>query len=129
MDNGLYEETSQRFERLTQERNEVKALPPSMPDFRIDLREDGPPAAEMFERAKKNREFEALRSAQQNAELVKADDMESQVKAYMSWVYIAAQKNAIAFSQTPLRLYVAKKSSSQKLLVSVSPSLAVNGDL
>lgn len=73
MDSGLFEETSQRFERLNQERNEVKALPPAMPDFRIDLNEDGPPAAEMFERAKKQREFEALRSAQQNAELIKAD--------------------------------------------------------
>jgi hypothetical protein len=35
MDEALYQETSQRFERLTQERNEVKALPPAVPDFRI----------------------------------------------------------------------------------------------
>lgn len=73
MDESLFQETSQRFEKLTQDRNEVKALPPSMPDFRIDFKEDGPPAAELFERAKKQREFEALRSAQQNSELVKAD--------------------------------------------------------
>jgi hypothetical protein len=73
MDNSLFQETSQRFERLNQERNEVKALPPAMPDFRISLNEDGPPAAEMFERAKKHREMEALRNAQQNAELIKAD--------------------------------------------------------
>jgi hypothetical protein len=73
MDEGLFQETSQRFANLTQERNEVKALPPAMPDFRIDFKEDGPPAAELFEFAKKQREFEALRSAQQNAELVKAD--------------------------------------------------------
>jgi hypothetical protein len=82
MDEGLFQETSQRFERLTNERNEVKALPPSMPDFRIDLKEDGPPAAEMFERAKKQREIEALRSAQQNAELVKADaGLQSRISA------------------------------------------------
>lgn len=82
MDSGLFEETSQRFERLNQERNEVKALPPAMPDFRIDLSEDSPPAAEMFERAKKQREFEALRSSQQNAELVKADvGLQSRVAA------------------------------------------------
>lgn len=73
MDEGLFQETSQRFANLTQERNEVKALPPSMPDFRIDLNEDSPPAAELFERAKKQREFEALRSAAQNTELIKAD--------------------------------------------------------
>ena len=69
----LFQETSQRFANLTQERNEVKALPPSMPDFRVDLNENGPPAAELFERAKKQREFEALRSASQNTELIKAE--------------------------------------------------------
>ena len=72
MDETLFQETSQRFERVTQERNEVKALPPGLPDFRISLSEDGPPAAEMFERAKKQRELEALRSAQAS-DLAKAD--------------------------------------------------------
>lgn len=73
MDESLFQETSQRFERLTQERHEVKQLPPSMPDLRVDFKEDGPPAAELFEYAKKQREMEALRSAQQNNELIKAD--------------------------------------------------------
>jgi hypothetical protein len=72
MDEGLFQETSQRFERLTQERNEVKALPSSLPDFRISLTEDGPPAAEMFERAKKQRELEMLR-ASQGSEMAKAE--------------------------------------------------------
>jgi hypothetical protein len=72
MDDNLFMETSQRFEKINQERNEVKALPPALPDFRISLSEDGPPAAEMFERAKKMREMETLRS-QQAAELAKAD--------------------------------------------------------
>ena len=72
MDETLFQETSQRFERVTQERNEVKALPPGIPDFRISLSEDGPPAAEMFERAKKQRELEALRAAQ-STDLAKAD--------------------------------------------------------
>jgi hypothetical protein len=72
MDETLFQETSQRFERVTQERNEVKALPPGIPDFRISLSEDGPPAAEMFERAKKQRELEALRAAQ-SSDLAKAD--------------------------------------------------------
>jgi len=72
MDESLFQETSQRFERLTQERNEVKALPSTIPDFRISLTEDGPPAAEMFERAKKQRELEALRAAQ-SSDLAKAD--------------------------------------------------------
>jgi hypothetical protein len=72
MDDSLFQETSQRFERVTQERNEVKALPPGIPDFRISLSEDGPPAAEMFERAKKQRELEALRISQ-STDLVKAE--------------------------------------------------------
>jgi hypothetical protein len=76
MDDGLFQETSQRYERLTHERNEVKTAIPSIPDFRISLSEDGPPAAEMFERAKKQREMEALRlqqSTQQQSELAKAE--------------------------------------------------------
>lgn len=73
MNDNLFQETSQRFEQLSQERHEVKVLPPPPPDFRIDFKEDGPPAADLFERAKKQRELEALRSAQQNAEMIKAD--------------------------------------------------------
>ena len=73
MDDSLFQETSTRFEKLTQERNEIKALPSSIPDFRISLREDGPPAAEIFEKAKKQREMEFLRSSQQTSELHKAD--------------------------------------------------------
>lgn len=62
---------------------------------------------------------------QYGREHVRPDDMQSQCRAYTSWVYIAAQKNAIAFSNTPLRLYVAKKSNDQKILVptkAVTPS-------
>ena len=76
MNEDLFQETSSRFSKLTQERNEVKALPPPIPDFRIDFREDGPPPAELFELAKKQREFEALRSAQQNSEMVKDNNNE-----------------------------------------------------
>ena len=72
LDDNLYQETSQRFERINMERNEVKALPPAIPDFRISLSEDGPPAAEMYEHAKKQREMEALRSNQAN-EMRKAE--------------------------------------------------------
>jgi len=53
---------------------------------------------------------------QYGREHVRPDDMHSQVRAYSSWVYIAAQKNAIAFANVPLRLYVAKRTGSQKLL-------------
>jgi hypothetical protein len=73
MDDQLYKDTSQRFERLTQERNETKAVPPTIPDFRISLKEDGPAAADLFEQIKKNREMEALRSEQQLAEAKRAD--------------------------------------------------------
>lgn len=58
-----FQDTAQRLEQMNKERQGVKALPPPAPDFRISLSEDGPPAAELFERAKKAREQEALRSA------------------------------------------------------------------
>ncbi|NLH78365.1 MAG: phage portal protein [Acidobacteria bacterium] len=54
---------------------------------------------------------------EQGTEYVKPDDMGTQVKANTSWVYIAANKNATAFANVPLRLYVAKRSAGQKLLV------------
>lgn len=60
---------------------------------------------------------------QYGREHVRPDDMVSQARAYSSWVYIAAQKNAIAFSNTPIRLYVSKKTNDQKILV---PTKAVN---
>jgi hypothetical protein len=82
MDEKLFQDTSQRFEKLTQDRHEVKALPPPPPDFRIDFREDGPAPAELYEMAKKQREMEALRSAQQNSELIKADaSLQSRITA------------------------------------------------
>ena len=62
-EDGLFQGTAQRFEQMNKERQGVKALPPPAPDFRISLSEDGPPAAELFERAKRLREQEALRSA------------------------------------------------------------------
>jgi hypothetical protein len=73
MDESLFQEVGQRYERLTQERNEVKALPPAVPDFRISLSEDGPAPAELYEMAKKHREMEALRSAHNNSEMMKAN--------------------------------------------------------
>jgi hypothetical protein len=62
----LFQDTSTRFDMLQQERQSVKALPPSMPDFRIPLDENGPPLADVFEQAKKQREQEALRQASMN---------------------------------------------------------------
>lgn len=61
MNESLFQETGKRFELLQQERQEVKALPPPAPDFRISLDDDGPSSADLFEKAKKIREAEALR--------------------------------------------------------------------
>jgi len=61
MNETLFQETGKRFEILQQERQEVKALPPPAPDFRISLDDDGPSSADLFEKAKKAREAEALR--------------------------------------------------------------------
>jgi hypothetical protein len=73
MDDSLFQDTATRFEKLTQDRNEVKALPPPPPNFRMEFKDDGPAPAELYELAKKQREMEALRSSAQNSELVKAE--------------------------------------------------------
>ena len=108
MDEGLFQETSQRFERLTQERNEVKALPPSTPDFHISLTEDGPPAAEMFERAKKQREMEMLRNAQQSTDMMKAEaGIQGRVQADSSFRIQQDQQNR------NMELVLSKRASAQ----------------
>ena len=63
MNEVIYQDTGKRLEIQQQERNEIKALPPSVPDFRIPLDDDGPSSADLYERAKKAREAEALRLA------------------------------------------------------------------
>lgn len=125
MDDSLFQETSTRFEKLTQERNEVKALPPAMPDFRIDFREDGPLPAELFERAKKQREFEALRSAQQNAEMLKAEaGVQSRVSADSMFRTSQDTQNR----NTELVLAQRQQSMAQKPQISQDLSLAVMPD-
>ena len=72
----MFQGTAQRLEQMNKERQGVKTLPPPAPDFRISLSEDGPPAAELFERAKRLREQEALRSADTGvAQRVQADSL------------------------------------------------------
>jgi hypothetical protein len=81
MNDQLFQETSQRFQQVNQERQEVKALPPPIPDFRISLKEDGPPAAEIFERAKKQRELEMLK-AEQGLQQRNQSDMNFRTQQY-----------------------------------------------
>jgi hypothetical protein len=56
MNEQLFRDTSKRFEELQNERRDVLALPPSVPDFRIPLEEDGPTMSELYEKAKMTRE-------------------------------------------------------------------------
>ena len=59
----LYLETGQRYEQVQVERREGAVAPPAAPDFRIPLDDEGPTSVDLFERAKKAREAEALRVA------------------------------------------------------------------
>jgi hypothetical protein len=54
----LTEDTSQRYERLQNERKDNNKTIPEPPDFRMSITEDGPPAAEIFERMKMDRQNE-----------------------------------------------------------------------
>ena len=59
----IFQDTSQRYETIQNERNEGRVQPPTMPDFRIALDDDGPSPADLYEAAKKARESEAIRLA------------------------------------------------------------------
>lgn len=61
----LFQDTAERFEQMTQDRNQARALPPPPPDFHLGMGtdKDTRPAAVLFEEAKKQREAEALRAS------------------------------------------------------------------
>lgn len=62
MNQSLYMDTSRRFDQLQTDRQEVKALPPPPPDFRVSLDdEEAPSSVSLYEMAKKQREAEAQR--------------------------------------------------------------------
>jgi len=50
-------------------------------------------------------------------EWVTGRDNDSLLAAYLSWVYVAASRNAASFASTPIKLFVAKPSQRVKLLV------------
>ena len=54
-------------------------------------------------------------------EHVNTQDDKSLLAAYRGWVYVCASRNAATFSETPLRLYVAKQTSNTKLLAPTRP--------
>lgn len=56
MNEQLFRDTSKRFEELQNERRDVLALPPAVPDFRIALDDDGPSMSDLYEKAKMARE-------------------------------------------------------------------------
>jgi hypothetical protein len=63
MNEQLFHDTAKRFELMQQDRQEIKALPPPVPDFRVSLEDDSQlSSVELYERAKKAREMDALRS-------------------------------------------------------------------
>lgn len=63
-----------------------------------------------------SRRFQYLSDWQYERQLVTPTDYEAQLKAYRSWIYICASKNAISLASFPLKLYVAK-TSRNKLLI------------
>ena len=61
MNQQLYMDTGRRFDQLQTDRQEIKALPPPIPDFRVSLDEEGPTSVDLYEQAKRQRETEANR--------------------------------------------------------------------
>ena len=92
MNEQLYQETGRRFELMQAERQETKALPPSMPDFRISLDDEGPSSAELYERAKKAREAEALRVMSTQNDAMQRLDAGLQLRNQASDIFQQAQQ-------------------------------------
>lgn len=61
MNQQLYMDTGRRFDQIQTDRQEIKALPPPIPDFRVSLDDDGPSSVDLYEKAKRQRESEANR--------------------------------------------------------------------
>ena len=59
MNQQLYMDTGRRFDQIQTDRQEIKALPPPIPDFRVSLDDDGPSSVDLYEKAKRQRESEA----------------------------------------------------------------------
>ena len=76
-DDPLKLDVGTRLQLLQDERNEGSVAPPSPPDFRIALEDDGPTASEVFERIKKQREAEAARDAQMNDRQMRPQEAEA----------------------------------------------------
>jgi hypothetical protein len=92
MNEQLYQETGRRFELMQAERQETKALPPSVPDFRISLDEEGPSSAELYERAKRARESEALRIMNTQNDAMQRLDAGLQLRNQSDTMFHAAQQ-------------------------------------
>lgn len=66
-------DVASRFNQLQNERNGSKATPPPPPNFRLELKDDGPSALSQFELAKKIRDEETARGEQLIAQSMRAD--------------------------------------------------------
>lgn len=66
----LTQDVNSRFDRLTNERQEGRALAPPQPDFRISLDAEGPSSVALFEQVKLQREAEAKRVAELAASML-----------------------------------------------------------
>jgi hypothetical protein len=67
----LQDDVSTAFSQLQMKRQESRAKPPSPPDFRLALQEDGPVSLDMFEKIKQEREEEVRRQSLEQAQKLK----------------------------------------------------------
>jgi len=52
---------------------------------------------------------------------INTQDQTSLLRAYRSWVYVCASRNAATFASTPLRLFIAKPTKNLKMLTPTKP--------
>lgn len=136
---GLFQDTSQRYELLQNERQENKVIVPPAPDFRISFEDDGPSSVDLFEKAKKAREAEALRLAANSKDAMErndpsinlriaADDAFRQSQQQQNKATDLATLERRSTSVKPLDMPLIVRPDGRELLLANNPGPRVLGD-
>jgi hypothetical protein len=93
MNQQLFMDTARRFDQIQTDRQEVKALPPPIPDFRVSLDDDGPSSVDLYEQAKKQRESEAQKALASSKDAMERMDPGVQQRIQADDMFRQSQQN------------------------------------
>ena len=93
MNQQLFMDTARRFDQIQTDRQEVKALPPPIPDFRVSLDDDGPSSVDLYEQAKRQRESEAQKALTSSKDAMERMDPGVQQRIQADDMFRQSQQN------------------------------------